>query len=263
MTALALITLMIFAVLKFPPQAFAAFMGAIALVASFEWAGLNKLGSRGKVAYVFATAATGGLSLLVPPVLLMIAAVGLWLWLSGELLLIRDRLDWGLFSSRWGRMATGIAILVPAWRAFALVALSPAGHLRSALLLVLVSFCDIAAYLIGKPLGRTKIASHVSPGKSAEGLAGAVAGVSLLGYVTGRTVLHLAGRDLGLWTLVAVALALFSLIGDLTESRAKRIAGVKDSGHLLPGHGGVFDRIDGFTAAAPVYALASLWLSRP
>ncbi|MHB8562845.1 MAG: phosphatidate cytidylyltransferase [Acidiferrobacteraceae bacterium] len=263
MTALGLIALMIFAVFEFPPQVFAGFMGAIALAASSEWAGLNGLGTRGKAAYVFATAAIGGLSFLVPPVPLMIAAVGLWLWLSGELLFIQGRLDWGLFSSRWSRITTGIAILVLAWRAFALVALSPAGHLRSALLLVLVSFCDIAAYLVGKPFGRTKIASHVSPGKSAEGLAGAVAGVILLGYVTGRGVLHLAGLDLTLWTLVAVALALFSLVGDLTESRAKRIAGVKDSGHLLPGHGGVFDRIDGFTAAAPVYALASLWLSRP
>ncbi len=262
-TAAVLIVLMLFSIFVLPPQGFVAVIAVVTLLASLEWAGLNGLNVRGKAVYAGITAAAGGLSLFVPSTPLLWAAVALWLWLSAELLGSRGRVDRGLFANPWSRMATGIAILVPAWRAIALVALAPGGKVRTILLLAVVSVCDITAYVVGKPLGRTKIASHVSPGKSAEGLAGAIAGATLLGYGTGRGVLHFSGLHLGLWIAAIAALAVFSLIGDLTESRAKRIAGVKDSGRLLPGHGGVLDRIDGFTAAAPVYALASLWLSRP
>lgn len=262
-TAVVLIALMLFSVFVLPPRGFVAVITTITLLAALEWAGLNGLRARGKAVYAAITAAAGALSLLMPAALLLWAAVMLWLWLSAELLWSRGRVDRGLFATPWSRMATGVAILVPAWRAIALVALAPEGKLQTILLLAVVSFCDITAYIVGKPLGRTKIASHVSPGKSAEGLAGATVGAMLLGYATGRGVLHFSGVHLELWIAAVSALAVFSLIGDLTESRAKRIAGVKDSGRMLPGHGGVLDRIDGFTAAAPVYALASLWLSRP
>ncbi|MHB1950292.1 MAG: phosphatidate cytidylyltransferase [Acidiferrobacteraceae bacterium] len=264
MTAVVLIALMFVSLFALPPAGFVAVISVITLLASLEWAGLNGFHMQGKIAYAMAVAAAAALSLLVPVLPLLWFSAALWLCLLGELLRSRGgRLDRGLFTTSWSRMAIGIAILVPAWRAVTLIVLSPGGRLRTVLLLAVVSCSDIAAYVVGRPLGRTKIAPHVSPGKSAEGLAGAAVGAMLLGFVTGHGLLYFSGARLGLWVLTAASLAVFSLIGDLTESRMKRIAGVKDSGWILPGHGGVFDRIDGFTAAAPVYALASLWLSRP
>lgn len=259
-TGAALIALVFLMVFALPPRAFVGAMDVIVILAAAEWAELNRFRGIRKWGYAAAAGACAAASLWLPPTPLLLMSVGFWVWLFLEL--IGPPLERGLFARRWSRMLAGLAILVPAWRAIAAVALAPGGLERSLLLLLLVSFGDIAAYLVGKPLGRTKIAPRVSPGKSLEGLVGAIVWVCLMAYTAGFYLLGLHANRLWGWTAAAALLVLFSVIGDLTESRAKRIAGVKDSGRLLPGHGGILDRIDGFTAAAPIYALASLWFLR-
>jgi phosphatidate cytidylyltransferase len=109
-------------------------------------------------------------------------------------------------------------------------------------------------------MGRTKLAPHISPGKTVEGVAGGVLAVVLLAWLCGTMLWKFEGILLAMWTGLAALTALFSVAGDLTESKLKRIAGVKDSGRLLPGHGGVLDRIDALTAAAPVFGLGVILL---
>jgi phosphatidate cytidylyltransferase len=118
-------------------------------------------------------------------------------------------------------------------------------------LLMLVIGADIGAFFTGRNFGRLKLAPHVSPGKTWEG---AIGGLCAVAFVALGGALYF-----GLPALPCVAfgcaVGIFSVVGDLTESMFKRSAGLKDSGGLLPGHGGILDRIDSVTAAAPLYAL--------
>jgi phosphatidate cytidylyltransferase len=129
-------------------------------------------------------------------------------------------------------------------------------------LLILVWLADSAAYFTGRAFGRHRLAPVVSPGKTVEGLAGAMAGAAAFGAaLAGLGVVDSAG--LMVTIALCVVVAVLSVAGDLFESFAKRSAGQKDSGHLLPGHGGVLDRIDSLIAAAPVFVLGLLLLWRP
>jgi phosphatidate cytidylyltransferase len=119
------------------------------------------------------------------------------------------------------------------------------------MVLILVWLADTAAYFVGSRWGRHKLAPGISPGKTWEGAAGGIAGA--LVYATGVALVR--NEPLASYLVVAALLAALSIIGDLFESAAKRQAEVKDSGTLLPGHGGIMDRIDSATATLPVAAL--------
>ena len=121
-------------------------------------------------------------------------------------------------------------------------------------LLVVVWSADTFAYLAGRRFGKRKLAPSISPGKTIEGLAGGLIGAGLVALLAAIYALDLSPAQTLIWLLASLVAALFSVVGDLFESRLKRRAGVKDSGGLLPGHGGVLDRIDGLLAAAPVFA---------
>lgn len=122
--------------------------------------------------------------------------------------------------------------------------------------LLIVWAADIGAYFAGKQFGRVKLAPSISPGKTWEGVFGGLALVMLL------TVAWSVAADLPLMVLLpfCLAIAALSIVGDLTVSMFKRTAGVKDSGKLFPGHGGVLDRVDSVAAAAPLFALGTVWL---
>jgi phosphatidate cytidylyltransferase len=141
----------------------------------------------------------------------------------------------------------GFVVLVPA--SLAMATLEPR---RLLAVLALVWVADSAAYFVGRALGRRKLAPSISPGKTWEGALGGVAGALVWAIICRRIFEDVA------WTpylAAAAILAAVSIVGDLFESAAKRRAGVKDSGALLPGHGGILDRIDSATAVLPLAAL--------
>ncbi len=161
-----------------------------------------------------------------------------WLWLK---LAVRNRLVLG---------AAGVVALLPLWLALAQLQADPVLLL---LLFGVVWLVDTAAYFFGKNFGRHKLAPAISPGKTWEGVAGAFATVTVYALILfqGRWT----GHDLQFLIAAFFGMSAFSVLGDLFESWLKRSAGVKDSGAILPGHGGMLDRIDGVMAALPLAAL--------
>jgi phosphatidate cytidylyltransferase len=129
-------------------------------------------------------------------------------------------------------------------------------------LLVLIWTADSGAYFAGRRWGRRKLARHVSPGKSWEGVAGALVLGGGFALACGAGFGY-AGPALALFTLIGLATVAVSVLGDLFESLVKRYRDVKDSGGLLPGHGGILDRIDSLTAAAPFFAAGIALLGLP
>ncbi|MCL4792479.1 MAG: phosphatidate cytidylyltransferase, partial [Gammaproteobacteria bacterium] len=153
----------------------------------------------------------------------------------------------------------GILVLVPAWISLVSI-LQVAGQGPALLLLTLAMIwaADIGAYFAGRRWGRLKLAPRVSPGKTLEGVAGGLLGAVLTAGVGGSVL----GLPLAAMLPFGLCVAAISVVGDLTESMFKRSVGIKDSGRLFPGHGGVLDRIDSITAAAPLFALALQWMGR-
>ena len=154
-----------------------------------------------------------------------------------------------------------LLILLPAWQGLVQIKQYPLGNWLIMAVMVLVWGADIGAYFSGRAFGKRKLAPQVSPGKSWEGVYGGLALslviTAIVGLVRDWTVAEL------LKGLVGAALIVFiSVVGDLTESMFKRQSGIKDSSNLLPGHGGVLDRIDSLTAAIPIFAVL-LWMAAP
>jgi len=149
----------------------------------------------------------------------------------------------------------GFLVLVPA--ALAMVALEP----RDALLALAVAWiADTGAYFVGRRFGRHKLAPSISPGKTWEGALGGLAGAAAYAMILSILLAGVQGTRMAAFLGVAALLTAVSIVGDLFESAVKRQAGVKDSGTLLPGHGGMLDRIDSATALLPLGALLVPWL---
>jgi phosphatidate cytidylyltransferase len=144
-------------------------------------------------------------------------------------------------------------VLLPAWIGLAYLRLDQAGSWLILYVIALVACADIGAYFAGRAFGRHKMAPAVSPGKTLEGLAGGITAVALFALLISAIALP-AAISPSAFLLLSMATALASVLGDLVESMVKRHRGVKDSGTLLPGHGGVLDRIDSLAAAIPVFA---------
>lgn len=151
---------------------------------------------------------------------------------------------------RISRLIIAMLALVLAWVAIVYIAAKPDGRAALIVLFFLVWGSDIGAFFSGRAFGQRKLAPTISPGKTWEGFYGALAAGALIGL--GAWMFGLFSIWWSLWALLVVVASVF---GDLAESAAKRIAGVKDSGNLLPGHGGVLDRLDSLLAAAPVFAV--------
>ena len=147
----------------------------------------------------------------------------------------------------------GALVIVPAWLALDILYLQRPELLLFALLIVWVA--DMGAYFVGKGFGRVKLAPRISPGKTWEGVFGGVSAVMVLA-VMGSQAFEI---EIAVIVPFCLAVAMISIVGDLTVSMFKRHSGVKDSGNLFPGHGGVLDRIDSVTAAVPLFAYALSW----
>lgn len=251
-----------------PVEALAAIFALVIALGAWEWAPLAGLTSgRAKALYtVVVIAAAGGLYRYadygqgmareqVQPVLGLAC-----LWWSFALLWVKSYpVSKGIWSSRLGRSVMGLLILLPAWFAALYLLRIEARGLVMIVLVLLVATADIGAYFTGKTFGRHALSPQVSPGKTWEGFWGGIVAVSLLAVVL-WSVLPPRFDHLSLTAavLVALATAFASVLGDLTVSMVKRVSGVKDSSSMLPGHGGLLDRLDSLCAAAPTFALSLL-----
>ena len=256
-TAVILVPPLIAALFLLPSTGIAILFGAFIAAGAWEWAGLSALTFARRLAYVGLVLALGAAIIVAsrayPSLIhLVFALAALW-WIVAIFQL--PRRAGGLLHSRAGRLAAGVLTLVPAWLALSVLHyVDPQQPFLLLFVLLLVAIADTAAYAAGHAFGRTKLAPSVSPGKTIEGVLGGVVGVVLLAFFCGTMVWRFQGIALAVWVALATPAGLISVIGDLSESKLKRIAGVKDSGSLLPGHGGVLDRIDALTAAAPIFA---------
>ncbi len=154
---------------------------------------------------------------------------------------------------QWLLSLSGLLLLPAAWLAF-----ENLHRIHPGWVLYIMALCGIAdsfAFFFGKAFGRHKLARQLSPGKTIEGAAGGLLGVLLLSLATGLFWQQFAGAQLGLFVALSLFVGVISIEGDLFESLIKREAGQKDSGRILPGHGGILDRFDSHIAASPVFFL--------
>lgn len=251
-TAAILIPPAVWAILVLPNGYFAGVLAALVMLAAWEWTALMGLSAtpvRGAYVALMLLALWGVYQLPLLPVLL---AALVW-WLIAILCVIRFPGGATFWTTPPIAALIGILLLTPPWRALvdthASIALGPSFVL---FLMALIWAGDGAAYFAGRRWGRTKLAPRISPGKTWEGVGGALVAVVLLA-VAGS--LALAPDRLYGFIALCVATLLFSIFGDLLESMFKRHSGIKDSGTLLPGHGGMLDRIDSLTAASPIFVL--------
>jgi len=275
-TALVLVGLLLGTLLARSVWPFALLTLALIAAAGWEWARLNQAGGALALAMGAAVAVAGAAALGSgwaerPPVVLWWGVTALWL-LCGSLALRVGPGAWPQVPrpARWG---LGLVALWAAWLALAHARAIGINFMLS--LLCLVWMADVAAYFGGRTLGRRKLALAISPGKSWEGVWSGMAGVLLLALfwiwldsrfdVDGPSLYSTLVRGLGWAGTAAALLALcgLSVVGDLVESLVKRAAGAKDSSRLLPGHGGVLDRVDALLPVIPAaLALASLSVAR-
>lgn len=247
-----------------PSEGFSAFLAIVVAVAAWEWSHLSGFDRRWQRAlYILIT-------------LLVMAACGYWAELHNDAwntdalraLLLCAVAFWGfallwvqsypssalLWSARPLRLIMGLFVLVPTWLSVTYIHARPSGEWLLLLMMVSVATADTGGYFVGRRFGRYKLAASVSPGKTIEGFLGGLCSNALLAAL----VWWLTHGHFGVIASILMATSLASVLGDLLESMVKRHRGVKDSGQLLPGHGGILDRIDGITAAAPVFALGVL-----
>lgn len=234
------------------PQAVAQIVVALLILAgAWEWSGFLGVGS---------TAVRAGYVALIGMLM------GLVTWLAPQIngLLFQVALVWWACALVWTlfyptpipaavRWLAGVLVLLPLYKALVVLYLASPAVLLGALLIVWAA--DTGAFVAGKVFGRVKLAPQISPGKTWEGVIGGLLTVGVLAAAGG----WLFDVRIGVLVPFCLAIACASVIGDLTVSMFKRTSGLKDSGAIFPGHGGVLDRVDSVAAAAPLFALGIGW----
>jgi len=270
-TALAMLFALLAVVFWAPRTGWLAFTALVVAVAAFEWAGLIGLAGRMRIGYGIVTVVLLLLGILIaglagaqadapPTALLVMLGLGTAFWLAVAPLWLSGK--WPLRAAGVGA-AVGWIVVLPAGLALVVLRDIDPWLLLAAMAVVWVA--DIAAYFVGRAIGKRKLAPAISPGKSWEGALGAVVSVVAYGFIVARLWpgLGIPGGSgaMALFALVLVLLTAVSIVGDLFESMMKRQAGMKDSSQLLPGHGGVLDRIDALLPVLPLALTVTLWLA--
>ncbi len=258
-TGIILVAIVLSLIIFSPIQLFLFLSTLTFLFAAWEWGKLIKLRhtwSRFLFVIIIALAMFSVLYTNIQIILWVAAAwwlfafIWVWLYPKGADL-------WA--HSVWVRSCMGILVLVPCWLAINMIRSAQNGVGVLLFLLFIIWAADTGAYLFGKWMGKHQLIARVSPKKTWEGLIGGLI-LSLLVATIGVDLLQIPFSLLPKILFLSVVVVLFSVNGDLFESMLKRQAGLKDSGHYLPGHGGLLDRIDSLTAAAPIFLLGCLLL---
>lgn len=256
-TALLMAPIALFVVMWLPHDLTALVLALLVVAGAWEWSAFPGFAAR-HMRYLYVLLIAAGLAVLwwagvVPRQLaagiaarvdwILLAACAWWLFALAWIALIPTRVN------RWAATVAGVFVLIPAW--LALVRLHSLTPQLVLFLILLVVAADVGAYFGGRQFGKHKLAPRVSPGKTWEGVAG---GLVAAGVMAAVGVYWFDARPAAFAALCGIVVVA-SIVGDLTESMFKRHAGVKDSGSLLPGHGGVLDRVDSITAAAPIFLI--------
>ena len=251
-TALVLVPLVLGGIFNLSPEHFSYALIAVMLVAAWEWS--NMIGvenTPGRLLYLlFCFGAIQLFSYMNQP------------WLYGVVVLawcffISWIMNYPSNTDRWARGsvfqgAVGLVVIVPTWGALSLIQAMDNGPWWVMFLMGIVWGADTGAYFVGRKFGRNKLAPNVSPGKSIEGVVGGMVTTGILGVLVWLFV-TLPGVSLLKLLVFTMIVTVVSVLGDLFESMMKRHRGIKDSGNILPGHGGILDRIDSLTAASPFF----------
>jgi phosphatidate cytidylyltransferase len=244
-TAAVLLAVLLAALFFLPRAGVALLMALITALGGHEWARLCGLGALGVRVYAAMIVAVFALALafdattpsFLVAALFWVLAVPLWMWRGVKA------------EHRPALIAAGFVVLVPA--ALAMVVLRPA---EAILVLAVAWIADTAAYFAGRRWGRRKLAPAISPGKTWEGAVGGLIGAAAYAMIVSLFLAGAQASRMAVFLGAATLLVVVSIVGDLFESAAKRQAGLKDSGTILPGHGGMLDRIDSACAILPVAA---------
>lgn len=249
-----LIPLALVAIFLLSANVFCLVTGIILLVAAWEWANIAGFVSQPlRILYSVITALLLFLSSKAAGYGFFLG-VGFTWWIIAIMFILTYPDSKQAWQPKIIKMIIGWMVLIPAWQALIFIREHDQGSVLLLSLFCIIWIADISAYFFGKWFGRHKLVPKISPGKTWQGAIAAIIVVAICSSVTakilGYSLLHLLG--ISLFSVITVA---FSIMGDLLESMFKRERGLKDSGNLIPGHGGVLDRIDSLTAAAPVFAL--------
>ncbi len=254
-TALILAPIAIGCVFFLPLLQFSAFLMIVLSLAAWEWANLAGYDGAHRIIYAVMSLMFYGAATLVDPMFILVPGL-LW-WFFAFFLVVNYPSLSHIWSSKVARSIIGIFMLVPGY--VGLVELKQAADSEFLILLLffLIWGADIGAYFSGRAFGKKKLAPQVSPGKSWAGVYGGAIFATALAIAM---CLWLGKPDFMsakgvVFVFACVAIVMVSVLGDLVESMFKRHRGIKDSSALLPGHGGILDRIDSLLSAAPTFAL--------
>jgi len=264
-TATILSILIIWAVFGLSNDYFAIFFGVFIIAAGNEWTQLTNMKARWQRVFFLLLLLMAMIMLwrfndIYPWLTDLILSIAVVWWILCAMLLIIKSRGFKLASQPFFLVSlVGLLVLLPPWLALvSLHASESHGPAFVIFLMLLTSFADIGAFFAGRRWGSKKLSPHISPAKTWEGVWGAATVVVILSVVVGTLFFDLTVKHLLMFVPFCIVILFFAVIGDLFESMVKRQAQVKDSGQLFPGHGGVLDRIDSLTAAAPIFAAGLL-----